>query len=114
MSVLLYLVVSVSALVYFLLYKLSNYWKNRGFKGPEYSFPFGSLKGVGTKISRTEVLDDFYKNFKDKTPGAGIFYFFSPVLMPIDPELIKNILVREFASFTDRGFYYNRNDVSAK
>lgn len=114
MSVFLYLIVSVVTLAYFFVYKRSNYFKNRGFQGPDFSFPFGSLKGVGTKISRTEAFDVFYKKFKGKTPAAGIFFFFSPVVMPIDPDLVKNILVKEFSSFTDRGFYYNSNDVSAK
>lgn len=31
-------------------------------------------------------------------------------MIPMDPELIQNLLVREFSSFHDRGIYYNKKD----
>lgn len=33
--------------------------------------------------------------------------FIKPIYVPIDPELIKNILLKDFEYFTDKGFYYN-------
>lgn len=83
---------------------------------PPSVFPFGSLKGVGTKFNTAETFDAIYKQFKGKTPAIGAYFFFQPTIIPTDPELFKNILVKDFASFHDRGFFYNKVDqpVSAK
>jgi cytochrome P450 family 6 len=116
MGIFLYLLLGALALCYWLVKKQFNYWEERGFLSPPSVFPFGSLKGVGTKVTTAEGVQEIYKKFKGKTPAAGIFFFLSPSLLPIDPELIKNILVRDFSSFHDRGFYYNKEDdpTSAK
>jgi cytochrome P450 family 6 len=87
-----------------------SYWRNRGFLQTSTSFPFGSFKGIGTKVTSYEALDVCYKEFKGKAPAIGIYSFLSPNVMIIDPELIKNILVKDFASFQSRGMYYNKKD----
>lgn len=116
MGVILYLLIGVIALVYYLVKKRYSYWTDREFLSPSSSFPFGSLKGVGSKTTLAEKLDTIYKNYKGKTPAVGMYFFLHPTIIPIDPELCKNIFVRDFASFHDRGFYYNKEDdpVSAK
>ncbi|KAG5669754.1 hypothetical protein PVAND_000048 [Polypedilum vanderplanki] len=95
---------------YFWMKKHFNYWKNRGFLQVDGSFPLGSLSGVGTKICSTEKYDLIYKGFKGKASVVGFYNFLSPAVLPIEPELIKNILVLNFASFHDRGLYYNKKD----
>lgn len=116
MSVVLYLVIGIIALGYIWVRRRFSYWSDRGFIGPPAQFPFGSLKGVGTKMTGAEAMDEFYKKFKGKAPVVGIYFFFQPTILLLDPELHKNILVRDFASFHDRGFYYNKEDepTSAK
>lgn len=106
--VLFFLAVFLSAYVW--LKKRQNYWRSRGFASAELIFPFGSLKGIGTEKSLCDGLDDFYKQFKGKGPAVGLFYFTKPTLLPIDPELIKNILVTDFDCFQDRLIYYNKED----
>jgi cytochrome P450 family 6 len=116
MSFLFYLILAVPIIIYFLIKRRYNYWKNCGFIQIEPEFPFGNLKGVGTKITSCEALDVHYKKYKTKAPVVGIYSFFTPNLMVTDPELLKNILVRDFTSFTDRGMYHNEKDdpTSAK
>lgn len=67
-------------------------------------------------MTQAEKMDIIYKKYKGKVPAVGIYAFLSPTILPIDPELLKNIMVREFSSFVNRGFYYNKEDdpVSAK
>lgn len=72
------------------------------------SFPFGSMKGVRT--GTFEDNDKIYKEFRGKTPAAGTFTFIKPTLMVLDLELVKNILIRDFSTFQDRGFFYNKED----
>ncbi|CAG9806343.1 unnamed protein product [Chironomus riparius] len=85
-----------------------RFWRDRGFLQGNPSFPFGTLKGVGRSTTSAENLDYYYKKFKGKAPAVGLYNFLSPTLLPIDPELIKNILVRDFQSFHDRGFYFDK------
>jgi len=88
--------------------KRLKFWTDRGFLQDNPSFPLGNLSGVGTKITNTEKLDYYYKKFKGKAPAIGLYNFLSPTILPIDPELVKNILVRDFNSFHDRGLFYNK------
>lgn len=74
----------------------------------EPSFPFGTLDGVGFKMTNSEKYDYYYKKFKGKTQAVGLYHFLSPVLLVLDTELMKNILVRDFASFHGRGLYHNK------
>lgn len=80
------------------------------------SFPFGSMQDVGKGISAFEANDKIYKEFRGKTPAVGTFTFMKPTLMVLDLELVKNILIRDFSTFQDRGFFYNKEDdpISAK
>ena len=96
------------SLVYLWGKRKFNFWKDRGFLQGDPSFPMGTLKGVGSSTTNTENLDYYYRKFKGKTPAVGLYNFLSPTLLSIDPELIKNIFVRDFQSFHDRGFYYDK------
>lgn len=97
-------------LIYVWLKRRCNYWTSRGFPSAELIFPFGSLKGIGTEKSLCTGLDEFYKQFKEKGPAVGLFYFVKPMLLPMDPALIKSILVTNFDCFQDRSIYYNKED----
>lgn len=115
MSFFLYLLVAALCYAFFWVKKRFSYWSDRGFASPKPSFPFGSMKGVGTKVNLAIAMDKIYKRYKGNSV-VGIFSFLSPQIMPLHPELIKDILVRDFSSFHDRGFYYNKEDdpLSAK
>jgi cytochrome P450 family 6 len=99
---------TLATVLYFFITKNFKFWSSHGFQSPPISVPFGHLKGIGTKEATCNLFNEFYQEFKNKTPAIGIYFFFSPVLMVLDLELIKNIFIREFSSFHDRGFYYNK------
>lgn len=52
--------------------------------------------------------------FLFQAPGVrffGFYFFTKPNMVLMDPELAKNILTRDFASFADRGLsYHEQND----
>jgi cytochrome P450 family 6 len=116
MGVFLYIITAAIAVAYFWVKQRYAYWRDRGFLQTEISFPFGSLNGVNRIVSLAEKLDVYYNQFKGKAAAVGGYFFLSPMLIAIDPELIKNIFVRDFSSFHDRGFYFNKKDdpISAK
>lgn len=47
-----------------------------------------------------------YEKFKNH-PYHGLYIFHSPVLMINDLELVKQILVKDFSNFPDRGLFSN-------
>ena len=109
-SFVLYSIVAIFSLLFFLVKKKFSFWKDRGFVGPEPIFPFGSMKGVGSSITQAEAMKVIYDKYKGKGPVAGLFVFLGPSLLALDVDFIKNVLVRDFSSFTDRGLYYNKKD----
>lgn len=92
-------------------YKLS-YWSRRGVK----SFPahpiFGNLKDVFTlKKAPGEVLRDLYESCDSSERYLGFYIFHKPVLLIRDYELIKQIMIKDFNMFVDRGFGDHKDSV---
>uniref|UniRef100_A0A1I8NPE3 Cytochrome P450 n=1 Tax=Stomoxys calcitrans TaxID=35570 RepID=A0A1I8NPE3_STOCA len=55
-----------------------------------------------------KVIEEFYNHPKAKNePFVGIYIFYRPALLLRDPELIKRVLVRDFAKFNNR---FSRSD----
>jgi cytochrome P450 family 6 len=66
----------------------------------------GDLTGIG-KRHFNDCLRDVYQNFKKQDVLCGFFNTFEPKIIPLDLNLIKDILVKDFNNFVDRGVYYN-------
>ena len=80
-----------------------DFWKVQGVLGPKPSFPLGNFQDV--MLSRKtlgDYLNVIYKDFKDE-PMVGIFARTTPVLILKDPEYIKDVLIKDFAKFPNRG-----------
>lgn len=116
MTFLLCLLIGLLVAGYYYVKKRYRYWNDRGFASPPSVFLLGSMKGIGTSIHECEGIDVIYKKYKGKAPAVGIFFFLRPTILPLDPELYKNVLVRDFGSFHDRGFYFDKegDPLSAK
>lgn len=80
-----------------------DYWKKRGVRGPEPVLFFGNLKDaiLGRKHN-SELFKDIYDQYKNE-PVVGIFLQRNPALLLIDPEIIKDILIKDFNIWADRG-----------
>jgi cytochrome P450 family 6 len=82
-----------------------NYWNKLGFPFIPGKIPFGSSNTLGISESSSDFFRRVYEDFKNVGPAFGLFFMAKPVLIPTDPELIKDIFVRHFDSFPDRGFH---------
>lgn len=51
-------------------------------------------------------MKKYHLKAKDE-PFFGLNFFNEPVLLIRDPELIKEVLIKEFSTFHDRGFLFN-------
>ena len=103
---------SIGILVYILYYYYTanfDFWKNKNVKGPKPVPFFGNFKDmILQKKHSAEVFDDFYKEFKNE-PVIGVFAQKAPVLILKDPEIIKNVIIKDFNVFSDRGLKTNED-----
>ncbi|KAJ6633846.1 putative cytochrome P450 6a14, partial [Pseudolycoriella hygida] len=106
------LVVSTIIAFYFWARNRYNYFEERGFLSKTPIFPYGNLKGVGTRFHISRTLKKFYDEFKDQAPVHGIYQMFlNPTFVVTDLNLIKEILIKDFDSFRNRGIYHSEHDV---
>ena len=74
-----------------------SYWTKRGIPGPKPNFFFGTmLKSIKDgNMAHSIWVEEYGKIY-------GIYMRTTPTLAIADPELLKDILIRNFHSFTDR------------
>jgi cytochrome P450 family 6 len=89
-----------------------NYWSRRKFPQIKSAFPFGDMivklfakDCFGVTFAKTY---EKYKNSGFK--AIGFYSFYEPQLLLLDPELIQNVLVRDFQYFHDRGNEFVDNE----
>ncbi|XP_011173392.2 cytochrome P450 6A1 [Solenopsis invicta] len=82
-----------------------DFWKSRGVRGPKPIPGFGNFKDVLlVKISAGEYVKKVYNDYKDESL-IGIFARTKPILIVKDLNLIKDVLIKDFSTFADRGVH---------
>lgn len=62
------------------------------------------------KESLTEYNTKIYKEAKDRNlKHIGTYFLLRPTYVPVNPEIIKYILIKDFNNFMDRGVYFNED-----
>ncbi|XP_025262192.1 probable cytochrome P450 6a13 isoform X2 [Camponotus floridanus] len=80
-----------------------DFWKSRGIRGPKPIPVFGNFKDVIlNKKFAGDYLMEIYNEYKNESM-IGIFTRKTPILIVKDPDLIKDILIKDFSKFADRG-----------
>ncbi|KAH8252674.1 hypothetical protein KR032_001203, partial [Drosophila birchii] len=100
----------VLALVYNFYHNTYTYWAR---KGVPYEPPIpvlGNMKGIGSKFHFRDINQRIYDQFKGKAPFVGMFMFLKRIAMIIDLDLIKQVLIKDFNYFQDRGAFNNPRD----
>lgn len=99
-------IILASVYFYVTLHKYS-YWKRRGVKEISPSFPFGNFRSAFLQTTHLGIyLQDVYK--KTKEPFVGLYSGVKPMLMVNDPELVRQVFIKDFQNFHDRGMYIGR------
>lgn len=96
--------------VWYFLQKKYNFWTNSGYPYIKPVFPYGSLKGSMEKIHLSHLLQKYYTEMKGKGPFGGLYLAYRPGVLALDLDFVKQILIRDFNSFQERGMYYNEKD----
>lgn len=99
-------------IAYVLLRRHYNYFKNHGVAYIKSTPILGTFKdSVLMKKGFYEMIMDIYNHPEVKNePFFGIFLFHKPTIFIKDPDLIKNVLVKDFNSFADRYSHANEKD----
>lgn len=101
MWVILVVIVAILAFIYWKLKQPHCYWTKLGVKQEDPLFLIGNHAAfVFKSTSFPEVMERIYKSFPNER-YLGIYTFFKPVLVIRDPDLIKQVLVKEFDTFPE-------------
>ncbi|XP_065094827.1 probable cytochrome P450 6a13 [Ochlerotatus camptorhynchus] len=104
--IILYLL-TVIALAYCWVKRRYSYWKLRGVPCVEPSFPLGNLGQLGRKHVGL-INQDVYEQLKASGKKfCGMFFFLRPMALVLDLDFVRNVMVKDFQYFHDRGLYYN-------
>lgn len=96
-------VAAILLAIYYYFTSTFDFWKSRGIPGPQPIPVFGNFKDVMfNKKAAGDYLMEMYNEFKNE-PMIGIFARKTPVLIVKDPEFIKDVLIKDFTKFADRG-----------
>lgn len=89
-----------------------TFWKRIGLPSTVPKIPFGDMKECFSgKKHPGEVVTDIYNRAKaEKHRHIGAFVATAPVYIPVDPEIIKHIVQKDFNCFPDRDSYVNERD----
>ena len=106
------LVVIILVLLVCYIRKKYSFWEDMGVPFIKPKFPFGNLQLPGQKnrVHSSLLMQRFYNEIKGRNSFGGIYFFWQPLALIVDLELVKHILVKDFHSFHDRGMYYNEKD----
>lgn len=105
----LFIVAIVSAITFFFKWKFT-YWEKRGIPFREATVPYGNLAEAGKTKHLSTILQELYHEMKDKATFCGMYFFTTPNVLLLDLDLVKNVLVKDFQYFHDRGVYFNEKD----
>lgn len=85
-----------------------NYWKRKGIPQLEPHFPFGHFKKTMLQKSLlAEELKEIYE--KTTEPFIGLYSLLRPSILIRDPALLRDILIKDFSSFSNRGWHVNQD-----
>ncbi|XP_016957028.1 probable cytochrome P450 6a14 [Drosophila biarmipes] len=98
------------ALAYHFYVKIFTYWERKGVPYEKPLPVIGNMKGIGDKYHFRDINQRIYDQFKGKAPLAGMYMFFRRTAMITDLDLIKQVMIKDFNYFQDRGAFNNPRD----
>nr|XP_023029787.1 probable cytochrome P450 6a23 [Leptinotarsa decemlineata] len=104
--------VALSAVLFVYIKRSFQYWDRKGVPYLPPNIPWGNLQPPHSRdIPEGDDVANIY--YKAKAKGwkyIGIYVMTGSVFLPVDLELIKHIMTKDFQHFVDRGTYVNEKD----
>ncbi|XP_037815476.1 probable cytochrome P450 6a21 [Lucilia sericata] len=113
MSTTLILLTTITVLVSLLFYHVKrklNYWQDQKIPHQKPSLIVGNFQGLRKSHSMAEIFTQHYEQFKGTGPFSGFYFIHRAAVVVLDKQLMKNILIKDFNNFTNRGLYNNVKD----
>ncbi|KAG5684481.1 hypothetical protein PVAND_013713 [Polypedilum vanderplanki] len=99
------LVAILAVIIYVASNYFHSYWLRRNVPQKNPSFLVGTIgelfrgkKGIG------EEFYDIYNQCKGQKV-TGLYFLYRPALLVNDPEIVQNVMIKDFSSFHDRGVF---------
>ncbi|XP_016928886.3 probable cytochrome P450 6g2 [Drosophila suzukii] len=101
---LLILLLSLLVILYLALQKHYSYWRRMGVCEIKPKWIVGNLMGLlSMQNSPAEFISQLYNDPEaENEPFVGIHVFHKPALLLRDPDMVRNILVKDFGRFSNR------------
>lgn len=99
------LIGAVILCVYYYFRRIEKYtfWKDRAIPYEEPYLNYGSPKELALfEVFQGQYYQNLYNKYKDEKV-IGLFLFHKPALLVKDPELLKQMMTKDFQHFIDRG-----------
>ncbi|CAG9823198.1 unnamed protein product [Phaedon cochleariae] len=101
-------IVILIALLYYSSKRNLNYWERMGIPGPK---PYPIIGNMGDifigKRGAEEIYADIYRKYEGY-PFVGVYKAGIPVLLVRDPDLIKNIVQKDFNIFHENDIFVDK------
>uniref|UniRef100_A0A1I8PLF2 Cytochrome P450 n=1 Tax=Stomoxys calcitrans TaxID=35570 RepID=A0A1I8PLF2_STOCA len=87
-----------------------SYWQRRDVPHNEPQIPAGNMHEWMRTKHFAQIFRETYEKFKGTGPYAGFYFHMQKAVLVMDPELAKNILIKDFSTFDRRGLFHNAKD----
>ncbi|XP_044755549.1 cytochrome P450 6j1-like isoform X2 [Coccinella septempunctata] len=102
------LLATLVALFYIYTYRCFKYWENRNVYFEKPVPIFGNFYDVAIRKKHMgDVLQEIHMKLDENIPYFGVYIFHAPNLVVRTKEMIKEVLIKNFASFPNRMDYTN-------
>ncbi|XP_068624553.1 cytochrome P450 6B4-like [Battus philenor] len=104
-------VLTLCCSLYYLFTRTFNYWNIRDVANPKPVPLFGNLLDSAL---RRKNIGDVFKEIYDQFPDekvVGVYRMTTPALLLRDLDVIKDVLIKDFDNFSDRGFSFSKNGL---
>ncbi|XP_011194316.2 cytochrome P450 6a9-like [Zeugodacus cucurbitae] len=109
-AVLLTLILTLFVALCAFMQRRLSYWRRHGIAHDKPNWLLGNLAGIQRTVSFADISRNIYLKYKGTGPFCGFYFFLRPAVVLLDVDLIKNVLIKDFVNFADRGMFNNERD----
>ncbi|CAB3245293.1 unnamed protein product [Arctia plantaginis] len=97
--------------LYFYFTRTLKYWEHKNVKGPKPIPVFGNFKDVALRRkAKVTLYNEIYKQYPEEKV-VGLYQMTSPTLLIRDLDIVKQVLIKDFNLFPDRGMYFSKKGL---
>ena len=96
--------------IYIWLKEHYTYWKKLNVPHEEPVYFLGNMRGIGRQYHWKQINQRIYSKFKNTAPIVGFYTFLTRAAFILDLDLVKQIMIKDFQSFSERGLFHNERD----